>query len=532
MNDVRNRGLILAVTCLGFFMIMLDTTIVYVATPSLMTGLHATLDQVLWVFNGYLLTYAVLLITAGRLADVWGPRNLFAAGLALFTVASVLCGLAQDSNQLIAARVLQGVGGALLAPQSLTLLAAVFPPERRGAAFGINGAVVGISTVAGPTLGGLIVTYADWRWIFFLNVPVGVVAVAASLLAIPDLRPGVRHRLDLAGVALSTIALTLVVFGLIEGQRYDWSPGIWATLGAGAAVVAVFVAWEARQSEPLIPLRLFRERNFSLMSWTGAAMQFAMQGIFLPITIYTQSVLGMTPLRSGLTVAPMSVMAGIVAPFAGRLADRLGGKYLLMAGLTIFGGGAAWTALIARTDSVSLDFVLPMAVTGVGLGLVFAPMMAVAMLRITPREAASASAVLNSTRQLGSVLGAAVTGAVLQNQLAVALHDRAVTVSAQLPAPFRAGFVDGFSSAAKAGFSVGRGQDGGAQLPAGLPAQARQQVAQLVHDVFTNGYVAAMRPTVLVAVAVLAVAALSCLLVVGRPARAEARAEAAARPAA
>src|SRR5205814_884984 len=140
-----------------------------------------------------------------------GPRNLFAAGLALFTVASALCGLAQDSNQLIAARVLQGVGGALLAPQSLTLLAAVFPPERRGAAFGINGAVVGISTVAGPTLGGLIVTYADWRWIFFLNVPVGVVAVAASLLAIPDLRPGVRHRLDLGGVALSTIALTLVV---------------------------------------------------------------------------------------------------------------------------------------------------------------------------------------------------------------------------------------------------------------------------------------------------------------------------------
>src|SRR5262250_2519559 len=166
----RKQWLVLLVTCLGFFMIMLDTTIVYVTTPSMITGLHATLDQVLWVFNGYLLASAVLLITASRLADLWCPRNLFAVGLAVFTIASALCGLSQDSTQLIAARVLQGVGGALLAPQSLTLLTALFPPERRGAAFGVNGAIIGVSTVAGPTLGGLIVTYADWRWIFFLNV--------------------------------------------------------------------------------------------------------------------------------------------------------------------------------------------------------------------------------------------------------------------------------------------------------------------------------------------------------------------------
>jgi EmrB/QacA subfamily drug resistance transporter len=516
MNESRNRWPILLVTCLGTFMIMLDTTIVYVATPTIVSGLGASLDQLLWIFNGYLLTFAVLLITSGRLADLWGPRNLFVAGLSVFTVASALCGVSQDATQLIAARVLQGVGGALLAPQAVTLLVAIFPPDRRGAAFGINGAVVGLATVTGPVLGGLIVTGLDWRWIFFMNVPVGVLAVAASLLVIPDLRPGVRHRLDLVGVGLASAALFLLVFALVEGQRYDWSPAIRGMIVAGLALLAAFVAWETRQAEPLIPLRLFRGRDFSLMSWTGAAMQFAMQGIFVPVTIYTQSVLGMTPLQSGLTMAPMSLVAGVVAPFAGRLADRVGGKFLLMAGLAIFGCGAAWVGLSAGTGSRALDFLLPFVVTGIGMGLVFAPMMSVAMRRIVPRDAAAASGVLSTTRQMGSVLGIAVAGAVLQAQLAVALRDRALTASAQLPAGARPGFVDGFARAARAGLEVGRGQDGGARLPAGLPADLRGQVLALAHDVFVNGYVAAMRPTVMLAVAVLGVASLSCLLVAGR----------------
>lgn len=515
MTTRRSTPLMLLTICLGFFMIMLDTTIVYVATPSLLTGLHATFDQVLWVFNGYLLAYAVLLITAARLGDLWGPRALFATGLAIFTAASALCGLAQDSSQLIAARVLQGVGGALLAPQSLTMLTAIFPAERRGAVLGIWGAVIGISTVAGPTVGGLVVTYADWRWIFFLNLPVGAVALAATFRFLPDVRTGARPRLDLVGVALASVALFLLVFGLVEGQRYQWSTGIWATLGAGVVVLLAFLGWEARQSEPLIPLRLFRQRDFSLMNWTGAAMQFAMQGIFIPITIYTQSVLGMTPLQSGLTVAPMSLASMVVAPFAGRLADRLGGKYLLMAGLALFGAGAALVTWSATLTSRSLDFLPWFVVTGVGLGLVFAPMTTVALRQITSLQAAAASGVLNTTRQLGSALGAAVLGAVLQNRLAGELHDRAATASLQLPIPFRQGFVDGFARAAKDGLQVGRGQTGGAVLQAGLSAQVQQQLTQLVRDVFDNAYLAAMRPTVLVAVAVLALASLSCLLVSG-----------------
>ena len=523
----RNPWPVLLVTVLGFFMIMLDTTIVYVATPSILSSLHASLDQILWVFNGYLLTYAVLLITGGRLGDLFGPRQLFAAGLVIFTAASALCGLSQDANQLLAARVIQGVGAALLAPQTLTILMAIFPAERRGAAFGITGAVIGVSTVAGPTLGGLIVTNGDWRWIFFLNVPIGILALVGTFLVIPDVRTARQHRLDLIGVLLSSAALFAVVFGLIEGQRYDWSTITgWLTIpmviGAGIAVFVAFLAWERLQAEPLVPLSLFRDRNFSLMNWTGAAMSFAMQGIFIPITIYTQSVLGMTALQSGLTIAPMSLTAGIVAPFAGRLADRFGGKYLLMAGLALFGLGSAIVTGVATVTSTQLTFLLPWVLAGVGLGLVFAPMTTIAMRDIKPAMEGAASGVLNTTRQLGSVIGAAVVGAVLQNQLASAFHDQAVTAATHLPRPFQQPFIDGFAQAAKSGLQVGRGQTG-ASLPPNLPASVVGAVQHLVHDVFVNGYVIAVRPTVGVGVAVLAVASLSCLWVMNGRHRANAK---------
>jgi len=520
MAENRNPIPVLLVTVLGFFMIMLDTTIVYVATPSILSSLHASFDQVLWVFNGYLLTYAVLLITAGRLGDLFGPRQLFALGLIVFTSASALCGLSNDANQLIAARVVQGVGGALMAPQTLAILMAIFPPERRGAAFGIMGAVIGVSTVAGPTVGGLIVTNWDWRWIFFLNVPVGILALLGTFVVIPDVRPGRRHRLDLVGVLLSSAALFALVYSLIEGQRYDWGTITgWLTipmvLGAGVVLFLGFIAWEWRQAEPLVPLNLFRDRNFSLMNWTGTAMAFGMQGIFIPITIYTQSVLGMTPLQSGLTVAPMSLVAGIVAPFAGRLADRFGGKYLLMAGLAIFGAGAGIVTLLATVNSTQSTFILPFILTGLGLGLVFAPMTTVAMQDIKPAMAGAASGVLNTTRQLGAAIGAAAVGAVLQNRLAAALHDQAVASASQLPPAFQGRFINGFSQAAKSGLQVGRGQTG-ASLPTGLPAQVAGRIDQLIHDVFVNAFVLALRPTVAVAVGVLFVASLSCLFVLNR----------------
>lgn len=520
----KHPWLVLLVVCLGFFMIMLDTTIVYVATPSIITGLGASLDSVLWVLNGYLLAYAVLLITAGRLGDLVGPRQMFVAGLVLFTVASALCGLSQDIGQLIAARVLQGVGGALLAPQSLAILTTIFPRERMGAALGVWSAVIGVSTVAGPTLGGFVVTSFDWRWIFFLNLPVGVVAVAGALTLVPDVRHGRRHRFDVAGVVLSAAALLALCYGLIEGQRYDWGTiagvlSIPLVIGAGLVLLGAFVLWERAQAEPLIPLHLFRERNYSLMSVASLAVAFAMQGIFLPLTIYLQSVLGMSALDAGLTLVPMSLVSLVAAPMAGRLVDRFGGKYFLMAGLILFASGVGLIASEATLASTSSTFLGPLAIAGLGMGFTFAPMTAMAMRQVAPRDAGAASGVFNTVRQLGAVTGAAVIGAVLQTQLATSLRAEATARSAALPAQVREQLVQGISSASRSGFEVGVGQHGGVALPQGLPPQAVAQVQQIARDVFANAFVAAMRTPMELAVAVLAVAATGCVFVVASRSR-------------
>src|ERR1700731_2755215 len=267
--QARNEWLVLVFLSLGFFMILLDTTIVNIAIPAMISGLHSSLDQILWVLNAYLLVYAVLLITAGRLGDYFGQRRLFMIGLLVFTVASALCGLAQDGNQLVAARILQGVGGAILTPQTLSIITVIFPPERRGAAFGVWGGVAGVAAVTGPTLGGFLVTYINWRWIFFVNLPVGLIALAGAFLVVPDIRPGLRHRLDIIGVVLASAGLFGIVFGLVEGQRYDWG-AIWGPItipeiiAGGVVILALFVVFEGFQAEPLLPLGLFGDRNFSV----------------------------------------------------------------------------------------------------------------------------------------------------------------------------------------------------------------------------------------------------------------------------
>jgi EmrB/QacA subfamily drug resistance transporter len=524
---------------MGFFMILLDTTIVNIAIPSIISSLHSTLDQILWVLNAYILVYAVLLITAGRLGDLLGPRNLFAAGLAIFIVASALCGVAQSTDQLIAARVLQGLGGALLTPQTLAILVTIFPPQRRGAAFGVWGGVAGIAAVAGPVLGGIIVTSLDWRWVFFVNVPIGVAAFVATFLVVPDIRPGRRHRLDLVGVALASLGLFAITYGLIEGQRYEWGgitgwltiPGI---LGAGLVLLAAFVIWEARQDEPLLPLGIFRDRNFSLMNWVSFAVAFGMLGLFLPLTIYLQSVRGMSALEAGLTILPMPLVSMPLAPLAGRLSDRFGGKYVLMFGTAMFALGMGWVDLSAGPTSTWRDFLPGLVLAGVGMGCTFAPMVTVAMQSIQPQMAGAASGLLNTTRQLGGVLGSAVVGAVLQYELARSLHDQAVIRAAALPPELRQRFVDGFASAVKGGLQVGRGESGTVQQAAGsLPPLVLQQLQQLSHDVFAYGFIDAMRPSLLVGVAVLLMGSISCLAAQRRPGKGlDQPADAVGRPAA
>jgi EmrB/QacA subfamily drug resistance transporter len=521
MDGARRPWPALIVLCLGTFAVLLDTTIVNVALPSLITSLHAPLDQAVWVLNAYLLVFSALLIVAGRLGDMLGPRRLFTWGLALFAIASALCGAAQSPVQLIAARVLQGIGAAALTPQAMVIIQGIFPRERMGAAFGVFTSMIGLAAVSGPTLGGVLTTYLSWRWVFYVNLPIAAAGIILAYRYVPEVRTASRHRLDLVGVLLATTGLTLVVYGVIEGQRYDWSTvrydiTIPEIIGAGVLILAGFVAWEARAPEPLVPLGLFRSRTFAIMVVLTMAVQFALQSMLLTNSINLQSVLGFTAVRSGLTALPLTLAMTALAPFAGRLTDRFGGKYVLMAGLAVYAVGIAGVVAVSSTSATSLTFAPWLLVAGLGMGAIFAPLATMAIRAAPPQIAGAASGALNTGRQLGGTLGGAITGAVLATQLASAMKSRALTDSAAIPAAGRARFVAGFARAARNGLQVGRGQ-AVAQPPRDTPAVLIPKLRQLIQDVFTHGYLTAMRPALAISVALLLAGAVACLLLRQRP---------------
>src|SRR5436190_5410439 len=397
--------LVLVILCLGFFMILLDTTIVNIAIPAISDRLHASLSDILWVLNSYILVYAVLLITAGRLGDLYGPKQLFIAGLIVFTAASVACGFAQNPAQLIIFRVVQGVGGALLTPQTLSVLTMIFPPEKRGAAFGVWGATAGVATIAGPVAGGWLVTDFGWRWIFFVNLPVGVITLVGAAIVMPPLRLNRRHRLDWLGTVLATAGLFLIVFGLIEGQSHHWGK-VWGPvtivelIAAGLVILAGFIVqqWVRRNSEPLVPFQIFRDRNYSIMNYVVMSIAFGMFGLFLPLTIFLQSVLGLSALQAGLTTAPMSLISMFVAPVAGRMADRIGGKWILFLGLSLFSAGMGILIASSHLNTTRWHLLPGLIVAGFGMGMTFAPLQTVAMHSVEPRMAWAASGFINTTR--------------------------------------------------------------------------------------------------------------------------------------
>jgi EmrB/QacA subfamily drug resistance transporter len=532
MSQIRRSSspwLALAVLALGLFMTLLDLTIVNVAIPSIVDDLRASLDQVLWVLNGYSLMYAVLLITSGRLGDIFGPRNMFGAGIVVFTIASAFSGLAHDPTQLILARGAQGLGAAILAPQGLPIMTTLFPPERRGGVFAIYGALSGLAVLLGPVLGGFIVTHFGWRWIFYVNLPVGLITLVLAFLFVPDLRPGRRHRLDWVGVLLATLGLFGIVFGLIEGQRYEWGT-VWSgitipeIIAAGVLVLGVFllVQWRRQDREPLLPFAVFKDRNYRFMALVLLAMGFAIVGVFLPLTLYYQSVLGLSAFDAGLAIAPqplaMMLLSGVAAPLAARYA-----KYILVVGLTLFAVGMAYIAWTAQVTSNRWLFVPGLVIAGAGMAGIWTPVYSLATRDLQPRFAGVASGVISTVQELGAVLGSAAIGALLQNQLANDLHSRAVSYATQLPAQAQGPFVDGFTKAAKAGLEVGRGQSGTTlALPAGIPAQVAQQIQQVAHAVFTQAFVDAMRPTMALAIVVILAAAVGALWARNNPPRAQA----------
>jgi EmrB/QacA subfamily drug resistance transporter len=393
---------------IGFFMILVDSTIVAVANPSIMDALEITdYDTVIWVTSSYLLAFAVPLLLAGRLGDRYGPKNLYLAGLAIFTVSSLWCGLAGSVDMLIIARAVQGLGAALLTPQTLSMITRIFPAQRRGVAMSLWGATAGVATLVGPLAGGVLVDHLGWKWIFFVNVPIGVIGLALAVWLVPTL-PTQKHRLDLLGVALSGIGMFLVVFGLQEGQSNHWQAWIWAVIVAGIGFFAAFVYWQSvNRNEPLIPLEIFSDRDFSLSNLGVAVIGFVVTAMVLPVMFYAQVVCGLTPTRSALLVAPMAVASGVLAPFVGRIVDSTHPRPIIGFGFSVLAVALTWLSIEMTPTTAIWRLVLPLTAMGVGMAFIWAPLATTATRNLPPRLAGAGSGVYNATRQVGSVLGSA-----------------------------------------------------------------------------------------------------------------------------
>jgi EmrB/QacA subfamily drug resistance transporter len=401
----------------GFFMILVDSTIVSVANPTIMAKLGADYDAIIWVTSAYLLAYAVPLLVAGRLGDRFGPKNLYIVGLTVFTLASLWCGFAGSIEMLIAARVVQGIGAALLTPQTLSTITRIFPPERRGVAMSVWGATAGVATLVGPLAGGVLVDRLGWQWIFFVNVPIGVIGLALAVWLIPVL-PTNKHHFDWLGVVLSGVAMFLVVFALQEGQTHDWALWIWAMIAGGIVMFAVFVYWQAvNKREPLIPLRIFRDRDFSLSNVGIAVIGFAVTAMILPVMFYAQAVCGLTPTRSALLTAPMAIATGVLAPVVGKIVDRAHPGPIIGFGFSMLAVALTWLSVEMTPNTPIWRLALPLAAMGVGMAFIWAPLAATATRNLPPHLAGAGSGVYNATRQVGSVLGSAGMAAFMTSRI-------------------------------------------------------------------------------------------------------------------
>ncbi|WP_407662862.1 MDR family MFS transporter [Mycobacterium tilburgii] len=395
----------------GFFMIMVDSTIVAIANPTIMADLHIGYDAVVWVTSAYLLGYAVVLLVAGRLGDRFGTKNLYLIGLVVFTAASLWCGLAGSGGTLIAARVVQGIGAGVLTPQTLSTITRIFPPQRRGVAVSLWGATAGVASLVGPLAGGVLIDGLGWEWIFFVNIPLGVIGLALAVRLVPVL-PTQGHRFDLVGVGLSGVGMFLIVFGLQQGQAAHWQPWIWATIVAGTGFLSMFVYWQSMNTrEPLIPLDVFADRDFDLCSIGVAITSFVATAAILPLTFYAQSVCGLSPTRSALLIAPMAVANSVLAPFAGRIIDRYNPRPVIGFGFSVLAIALTWLSFEMSPDTPIWWLVLLFGAVGVGMAFVWSPLTATATRDLPPDLAGTGSAVYNAVRQLGAVLGSAAMAA-------------------------------------------------------------------------------------------------------------------------
>ncbi len=411
---------------LGFFMILVDSTIVSIATPALITAFRADITTVLWVTSAYLLAYAVPLLVTGRLGDRIGPKKVYLAGLVVFTASSLWCGLAHSIEALIVARVVQGLGASMMTPQTMAVITRTFPAARRGQAMALWGATAGVATLVGPILGGALIDVAGWEWIFFINVPVGVLAFVLAARLVPSLATH-THSFDWIGVALSALGTFCAVFGIQEGESYHWGTiagplSVPLLLGLGVVLLVAFVWWQSRvRTEPLVPLQLFADRNFSLANIAITTVGFTVTAMMFPFMLYAQLVRGLPPTQAALLLAPQAVMSIVLARPAGLLVDRVHPRWIAGFGLLSLSLVILALSRLMRPDTPAWQILVAAVFLGVANSAVWGPLSTSANRNLPPRLAGAGSGVYNTTRQMGSVIGSAAIAALMTQRLSVHL---------------------------------------------------------------------------------------------------------------
>jgi EmrB/QacA subfamily drug resistance transporter len=410
--DTRRRGWTLAIVSVGLFMVVLDNLVVNVALPSIHRDLGASIQTLEWTVNAYVLAYAVLLLTGAALGDRFGRKRMFIAGIALFTLSSAAAALAPSTGLLIAARASQGVGAAIVTPLTLTLLADAFPPERRGIALGVWSGISGVAVALGPLVGGAVIQASSWHWIFWINVPIGLVLVPLAATRLAESH-GPSRRLDLPGLALASGGLFGVIFGLVRSQSLGWgSSEVLIALIAGALLVAAFIAYELRAAAPMLPLAFFADRGFAVTNVVSLAMYFGMFGSIFFLSQFLQNVLGNTPLQAGEKLLVWTGATMVVSPLAGIFSERYGSRLFMVAGLALQAIALGWLAALTGIHESYSSMIAPFVLAGSGMALVFAPSANAVLSSVRTDQAGQASGATNAIRELGGVLGIAVLATV------------------------------------------------------------------------------------------------------------------------
>jgi len=496
MEQLRgNRWITLLLLCIGFLMILVDTTIVNVSIPTIIKDLGASLSDIEWIISGYALTFAAFLITFGRLGDMYGRKNFFLGGLAVFTIASYFSGQATSPDSLIVARLFQGVGGAMISPSTLSIISTTFRGKERAIAFGIWGAVAGLAVALGPVLGGYFSTYQNWRWIFYVNIPIGIIGILLGALIIQETNDHPKHKLDWAGMITSTIGFFLLVFGLIEGQNYGWiapkkdfvlgsftwnNPDLSIILPAiilGIIFLVIFLfiqlAKTRRGTEPAVNITFFQSRAFSYGLITIAVLALGEFSSLFTVPIFLQSLRGYTPIQSGVATLPLAIAVLIAAPTSAQIVNRLGTKWVISLGIFFeFLGLFLLSRLTVDTTAVQL--IIPFFILGAGIGLAIAQNTQATLSEIPHQNSGSASGVLNTIRQVGTAFGIAIIGAVLASRLTANLKTEIDTIP-NLPDQVKQQIVD---TAAKASTSYQSNQNTGYVLE--VPVAIRNNPTALI----------------------------------------------------